>query len=249
MTLQGFAYQGNLKSAATRAVKRVSGVDDVANSIAVLPASQNDDRIRWATFYRIYLHTGECDIRHDMVAGIAVGTAAQVAMHAASGEVLVSRTVKDLVAGSGVRSRTVESTRCAASPAIGDSTRSNARPTHPCVRKNAKPAKAAKQFLSEEFLAEARSRNSFVLFLFDPTNVRKVWRWRDFSCETAHIRVFTGEYDAARLPFVEGSRRGPGMFYGNLLQAWAGGEFFPPAYPRLVQPPWRSRTATTSCRR
>ena len=103
MTLQGFAYQGNLKSAATRAVKRVSGVDDVANSIAVLPASQNDDRIRWATFYRIYLHTGECDIRHDMVAGIAVGTAAQVAMHAASGEVLVSRTVKDLVAGSGVR--------------------------------------------------------------------------------------------------------------------------------------------------
>jgi len=54
VTLQGFAYQGNLKSAATRAVKRVSGVDDVANSITVLPASQNDDRIRWATFYRIY---------------------------------------------------------------------------------------------------------------------------------------------------------------------------------------------------
>src|SRR6185503_9958577 len=44
-----------------------------------------------------------CAIRHDVVAGIAVGTAAQVAMHAAGGEVLVSRTVKDLVAGSGVR--------------------------------------------------------------------------------------------------------------------------------------------------
>jgi hypothetical protein len=54
VTLQGYAYQGNLKSAATRAVKRVSGVDDVSNSIAVLPASQNDDRIRYATFYRIY---------------------------------------------------------------------------------------------------------------------------------------------------------------------------------------------------
>lgn len=54
VTLQGYAYQGNLKSAATRAVKRVSGVDEVANNIAVLPASQNDDRIRWATFYRIY---------------------------------------------------------------------------------------------------------------------------------------------------------------------------------------------------
>jgi hyperosmotically inducible protein len=54
VTLQGYAYQGNLKSDATRAVKRVSGVDDVSNSITVLPASQNDDRIRWATFYRIY---------------------------------------------------------------------------------------------------------------------------------------------------------------------------------------------------
>ena len=54
VTLQGYAYQGGLKSAATQAVKRVSGVDEVANSIALLPASQNDDRIRWATFYRIY---------------------------------------------------------------------------------------------------------------------------------------------------------------------------------------------------
>jgi len=54
VTLQGYAYQGNLKSAATRAVKRVSGVDDVTNGITVLPASQNDDRIRYATFYRIY---------------------------------------------------------------------------------------------------------------------------------------------------------------------------------------------------
>jgi len=58
---------------------------------------------RFGVDVRIGLHTGECDIRHDMVAGIAVGTAAQVAMHASIGEVLVSRTVKDLVAGSGVR--------------------------------------------------------------------------------------------------------------------------------------------------
>jgi hyperosmotically inducible periplasmic protein len=54
VTLKGYAYHGNLRSDAARAVKRVSGVDDVSNSIAVLPASQNDDRIRWATFYRIY---------------------------------------------------------------------------------------------------------------------------------------------------------------------------------------------------
>ena len=54
VSLQGYAYQGSLKSDASRAVRRVSGVDEVANSIAVLPASQNDDRIRWTTFYNIY---------------------------------------------------------------------------------------------------------------------------------------------------------------------------------------------------
>ncbi len=54
VTLQGYAYQGSLKSDAARAVKRVSGVDDVVNKITVLAASPNDDRIRWATFYNIY---------------------------------------------------------------------------------------------------------------------------------------------------------------------------------------------------
>jgi osmotically-inducible protein OsmY len=54
VTLAGYAYRGNLKSDASRAVKRVSGVDEVANEIELLPASQNDDRIRWGTFYAIY---------------------------------------------------------------------------------------------------------------------------------------------------------------------------------------------------
>jgi hypothetical protein len=44
VTLEGYAYQGSLKGDATRAVKRVSGVDEVTNTIALLPASQNDDR-------------------------------------------------------------------------------------------------------------------------------------------------------------------------------------------------------------
>jgi len=52
--LAGYTYQGSLKSAAEMAVKRASGVDEVVDKIEVLPASQNDDRIRWATFYRIY---------------------------------------------------------------------------------------------------------------------------------------------------------------------------------------------------
>jgi hyperosmotically inducible periplasmic protein len=52
--LAGYSYQGNLKADAEMAAKRASGVDEVTNKIEVLPASQNDDRIRWATFYRIY---------------------------------------------------------------------------------------------------------------------------------------------------------------------------------------------------
>jgi hyperosmotically inducible periplasmic protein len=52
--LAGYSYEGNLKADAERAAKMSSGVDEVANKIEVLPSSQNDDRIRWATFYRIY---------------------------------------------------------------------------------------------------------------------------------------------------------------------------------------------------
>lgn len=52
--LAGYSYQGNLKADAEMATKRASGVNEVANKIEALPASQNDDRIRWATFYRIY---------------------------------------------------------------------------------------------------------------------------------------------------------------------------------------------------
>jgi pimeloyl-ACP methyl ester carboxylesterase/DNA-binding winged helix-turn-helix (wHTH) protein len=58
---------------------------------------------RFGVDIRIGVHTGECDVRHDKISGVAVDMAAQVASHAASGEVLVSRTVKDLVAGSGLR--------------------------------------------------------------------------------------------------------------------------------------------------
>src|SRR5215212_6256764 len=52
--LTGYSFEGRLKMDAEAATKRASGVDEVANRIEVLPASPNDDRIRWATFYRIY---------------------------------------------------------------------------------------------------------------------------------------------------------------------------------------------------
>ncbi len=51
---------------------------------------------------RAGLHTGECELLDNKVAGIAVSIGARVASRAAPGEVLVSQTVKDLVAGSGL---------------------------------------------------------------------------------------------------------------------------------------------------
>jgi pimeloyl-ACP methyl ester carboxylesterase/class 3 adenylate cyclase len=51
---------------------------------------------------RVGLHTGECELVDGKVAGIAVHTGARVAANARPGEVLVSSTVKDLVAGSGL---------------------------------------------------------------------------------------------------------------------------------------------------
>jgi pimeloyl-ACP methyl ester carboxylesterase len=52
---------------------------------------------------RAGLHTGECEIMGEDVGGIAVHIGARVASLAGAGEVLVSRTVRDLVAGSGLR--------------------------------------------------------------------------------------------------------------------------------------------------
>lgn len=50
---------------------------------------------------RAGIHTGECELVGEKIAGIAVVTGSRISSFAASGEVLVSSTVKDLVAGSG----------------------------------------------------------------------------------------------------------------------------------------------------
>jgi class 3 adenylate cyclase len=49
---------------------------------------------------RAGIHTGECERVGDKLAGLAVNVGARVSGSAAPGEVLVSQTVKDLVAGS-----------------------------------------------------------------------------------------------------------------------------------------------------
>jgi pimeloyl-ACP methyl ester carboxylesterase/class 3 adenylate cyclase len=51
---------------------------------------------------RAGLHAGECELIDGKVGGVAVHIGARVAAEAAAGEVLVSSTVKDLVAGSGI---------------------------------------------------------------------------------------------------------------------------------------------------
>jgi class 3 adenylate cyclase/pimeloyl-ACP methyl ester carboxylesterase len=54
---------------------------------------------------RAGLHTGECELVGDDLAGLAVHIGARVSGKAGAGEILVSRTVKELVAGSGLHFR------------------------------------------------------------------------------------------------------------------------------------------------
>jgi len=54
---------------------------------------------------RVGLHTGEVELSEHDVHGIAVHIASRVVEQAGAGEVCVSRTVRDLVAGSGIRFR------------------------------------------------------------------------------------------------------------------------------------------------
>jgi class 3 adenylate cyclase len=58
---------------------------------------------RFGITCRVGLHTGECEVRQGQLQGIALHIAARVAAMAPPGGVLVSQTVKDLVAGSGIR--------------------------------------------------------------------------------------------------------------------------------------------------
>lgn len=51
---------------------------------------------------RAGLHTGECEVHEGKMTGIAVNIASRISAQAEAGEVLVSSTVRDLVAGSGI---------------------------------------------------------------------------------------------------------------------------------------------------
>jgi len=51
---------------------------------------------------RIGIHTGECELLDADIGGLAVHIAARILGHGGAGEILVSRTVRDLVVGSGI---------------------------------------------------------------------------------------------------------------------------------------------------
>ncbi len=93
---------------------------------------------------RAALHTGECEVTEGKLAGIAVHIAARIAALAEPGEVLVSSTVKDLVAGSNVEFPNAERTSSEAFPVAGASSpsdgnapqeRSSARISHATPRR------------------------------------------------------------------------------------------------------------------
>jgi class 3 adenylate cyclase len=75
--------------------------DGPARAIRCAEAIANAVR-RLGIEIRAGLHTGECEEMNGDVGGIAVHTGARVSAKAGPGEVLVSQTVKDLVAGSGI---------------------------------------------------------------------------------------------------------------------------------------------------
>jgi class 3 adenylate cyclase len=65
--------------------------------------SRSDDLSERTTCSAAGLHTRECELINCKLGGLAVHIAARVASCAEPGEVLVSRTINDLVAGSGIR--------------------------------------------------------------------------------------------------------------------------------------------------
>jgi len=73
--------------------------DGPARAIACARAIVSDARAEGLEI-RAGIHIGECELHGDKVAGLAVHVGARISAAAAAGEVLVSQTVRDLVAGS-----------------------------------------------------------------------------------------------------------------------------------------------------
>jgi len=93
------AYEGRLEDTAGDGL--LATFDGPARAIRGAARIRDDVR-RAGLEVRCGLHTGEITRRTEGVAGIAVHIGARVSALAEAGEVLVTRTVRDLVAGSGI---------------------------------------------------------------------------------------------------------------------------------------------------
>ena len=80
----------------------LAAFDGPARAIRCATAITDSAR-RLGVQVRTGLHTGECDVIGDAYSGFAVELAKKIAEESAEGNILVSRTVKDLVAGSGLK--------------------------------------------------------------------------------------------------------------------------------------------------
>ena len=79
----------------------VAAFDGPARAIRCA-AAITDSAERLGVQVKTGLHTGECDVTGDTYSGFAVELAKKIAAESGDGNILVSRTVKDLVAGSGL---------------------------------------------------------------------------------------------------------------------------------------------------
>ena len=80
----------------------LAAFDGPARAVRCAQAIQSTLRTTLEIDVRAGLHTGECELMEGKLSGLAVHIGARVAALAKPGEVLVSNTVKDLVAGSGL---------------------------------------------------------------------------------------------------------------------------------------------------
>ena len=86
-----------LEAAGARLVARFDGPARAIRCARAIAASAHG-----SVAVRVGVHTGECELLDGPIGGVALQIAERVAAAAAPGEVLVSQTVRDTVAGSGI---------------------------------------------------------------------------------------------------------------------------------------------------
>ena len=98
---RGRALQTELESGAVHAGSLVAAFDGPARAIRCASAL-TDAAARYEVQVRVGLHTGECSFDGDTASGPPVDLAARIAVRAAPGETIVSRTVCDIVGDAGL---------------------------------------------------------------------------------------------------------------------------------------------------